>query len=166
VPGGSARGDTKFLPIFRHHPANERIGLILFLAPNDNGEESGPMALQYQTEYRLGNRGHVRRSYTGLQAFVAIIFDLIFGLVFELVTSVISLALRLVVLLIRFAAVVLVRSWGTLVSLMTAFVYLVTFPIVLLHHAVERLRSQVSTDGPSSHMGSSAKPDWAFGREV
>ena len=44
------------------------------------------MALHYQTECRLGAR-RINRSYSGYQAFVAIVFDLIFGLLFELVAS-------------------------------------------------------------------------------
>lgn len=52
------------------------------------------MALYYQTEYRLGGRGLIRRSYTGFQAFFAILFDLVFGLVFELVAGVIGLAVH------------------------------------------------------------------------
>ena len=54
------------------------------------------MALYYRTEYRIGNRGRICRSYTGLAAFGAIVFDLGFGLIFELVTAVIGLSLRLV----------------------------------------------------------------------
>lgn len=44
------------------------------------------MALYYQTEYRLGRHaGTVRRSYRGLQAFLAIALDLMFVFTFELV---------------------------------------------------------------------------------
>ena len=45
------------------------------------------MSLHYQTECRIGAR-RVHRSYTGYQAVVAIMFDLIFGLLFELVAAV------------------------------------------------------------------------------
>ena len=70
------------------------------------------MALYYQTEYRLGSRGRISRSYTGFQAFIAILFDLVFGLVFELVVGVIGLALRLVFLALQVGVVVLSKSWS------------------------------------------------------
>ena len=57
------------------------------------------MALHYQTECRIGAR-RINRSYSGYQAFVAIVFDLIFGLLFELVASTVGLAVRLVALLV------------------------------------------------------------------
>lgn len=43
------------------------------------------MAFQYTTEYRLGRRGQVCRTYDGLQALIAIAFDLALALVFGLV---------------------------------------------------------------------------------
>lgn len=43
------------------------------------------MTFQYTTEYRLGRRGRVCRTYIGLQALIAIAFDLALGLVFGLV---------------------------------------------------------------------------------
>jgi hypothetical protein len=44
------------------------------------------MGLYYQTEYRLGRGGgRVRRTYTGLRAFLAIAIDLAFMFTFELV---------------------------------------------------------------------------------
>jgi hypothetical protein len=53
------------------------------------------MGLYYQTEYRLGRRGgRVRRSYTGLRAFLAIAIDLLFLLTFELVFWVIFFVLK------------------------------------------------------------------------
>ena len=48
------------------------------------------MALHYQTECRMGTR-RINRSYSGYQAFFAIVFDLFFGLLFELVASLLSL---------------------------------------------------------------------------
>jgi hypothetical protein len=124
------------------------------------------MALYYQTEYRLGNRGRISRSYTGFQAFVAIFFDLIFGLVFELVTSVLSLLLRLTVCFLQLGVVVFRKSWGTLVAVMAAIVSLATLPFVLLHHAVDRLRSRIEADRRDSYPISTVKPDWALSREV
>jgi hypothetical protein len=124
------------------------------------------MALYYQTEYRLGKRGRISRSYTGFQAFVAIFFDLIFGLVFELVTSVLSLLLRLTVCFLQLGVVVFRKSWGTLVAVMAAIVSLATLPFVLLHHAVDRLRSRIEADRRDSYPISTVKPDWALSREV
>ncbi len=99
------------------------------------------MALYYQTEYRLGGCGRISRSYTGFQAFFAILFDLVFGLVFELVASVIGLALRFVFLALQVALVLITKSWSTLVAVMAAALSLFTLPFVVLHQAVDRLRS-------------------------
>jgi hypothetical protein len=124
------------------------------------------MALYYQTEYRLGKRGRISRSYTGIQAFVAILFDLVFGLVFELVSSVIGLALRLVILVVQLAVVVLRKSWSTLIVLMAALVFVLTLPFVLLHQAVARLRTRIEADRRGSYAVSTIKPDCALSREV
>jgi hypothetical protein len=43
------------------------------------------MTFQYKTEYCLGRRGRVCRTYGGIQALVAIAFDLALGLTFGLV---------------------------------------------------------------------------------
>jgi hypothetical protein len=129
-------------------------------------EESVPMALYYQTEYRLGKRGRISRSYTGIQAFVAILFDLVFGLVFELVTSVISLALRLVILALELGVGVLRKTFSTLVVLMAALVFILTLPFVVLHQAVDRLRTRIDSDRRDSGAVSTVKPDWALSREV
>ena len=73
------------------------------------------MALYYQTEYRLGRRyGRITRSYTGFQAFLAIVLDLVFGLFFELITGAIALALRLIYLTLQTGFAVLRKSWSTL----------------------------------------------------
>ena len=124
------------------------------------------MALYYQTEYRLGGRGRISRSYTGFQAFFAILFDLVFGLVFELVAGVIGLALRLVFLALQVASVVLSKSWSTLVAIVAAALWLVTLPFVVLHQMVNRLRSRTEAGGRDYYRTSTMKPDWALGREV
>jgi hypothetical protein len=49
------------------------------------------MALIYTTEYSLGRRGRIQRSYTGVQALIPIAFDLVLGFSF----GVIGLGLRL-----------------------------------------------------------------------
>ena len=124
------------------------------------------MALSYQTEYRLGCRGRIRRSYTGYQAFFAIFFDLLFGLVFELVASVIGLAMRLVFRVLQVAVVVLCKSWSTLVAVMAVVVSLLTLPFVVLHQAVDRLRSRTRAGKRDFYRAATIKPDWALGREV
>jgi hypothetical protein len=126
------------------------------------------MALHYQTEYRLGNRGRICRSYTGFQAFVAIVFDLIFGLFFEFVSAVVSLAARLVVLVVQVLVKLLAIHWKVLVAAMTFLVYIVTLPFALLHEAVDRLRSGSPADRaePQPNPVSLRKPSWALSREV
>ena len=126
------------------------------------------MALHYQTEYRLGNRGRVCRSYTGFQAFIAIAIDLVFGLLFELVFSVIGLAMRIAVLAVHLAVRLLQLYWRILVAAMTFVVYAVTLPFVWIHEIVDRLRTRAKNDTPGGQWGQgpTRKPDWAFSREV
>jgi hypothetical protein len=126
------------------------------------------MALHYQTEYRLGNRGRVCRSYTGFQAFIAIAFDLVFGLLFELVFSVMELAMRIVVLAVHLAVRILRVYWRILVAAMTFVVYAVTLPFVWIHHVVNRLRTRAHDDPAEDRWGQGAtqKPSWAFSREL
>ncbi|MFO0909706.1 MAG: hypothetical protein U0794_15395 [Isosphaeraceae bacterium] len=40
------------------------------------------MPFHYTTEYTLGRRGRVHRSFTGIQALIAIAFDIVLGLTF------------------------------------------------------------------------------------
>ena len=124
------------------------------------------MALHYQTEYRIGGRGRISRSYTGFPAFLAIFFDLVFGLVFELVVGVIGLAMRIVFLALHVALVVMTKSWSTLVAVMAAALSLFTLPFVVLHQSVDRLRSRTEASRRESFRASIIKPDWALGREV
>ena len=126
------------------------------------------MALYYQTEYRLGNRGRICRSYTGFPAFVAIVFDLIFGLLFELISTAISLAVRLVVLVVQLLVKLLTIYWKVLVAAMTFLVYVVTLPFAWLHEAVDRLRSgsPAARTEPQPDPTSLRKPSWALSREV
>ncbi len=126
------------------------------------------MALHYQTEYRLGDRGRICRSYTGFQAFLAIGFDLLFGLFFELVCSAMALAAWIVMRTAWLVLHLLRIYWRVLVATMTAIVYLVTLPFVWVHQAMDRLRSR----GTDEHSGSWVRPDavvkpsWPLGREV
>lgn len=66
------------------------------------------MALHYQTEYALGNRGRVRRTYSGMQALIAIAVDLLLGLFFGLIGLAIRVVGSLLVTTIR-AAVAAMR---------------------------------------------------------
>jgi hypothetical protein len=43
------------------------------------------MPFIYTTEYRLGRRGRINRSYTGVQALIAIAFDLALGFTFGVI---------------------------------------------------------------------------------
>jgi hypothetical protein len=126
------------------------------------------MALHYQTEYRLGDRGRICRSYTGFQAFVAIAFDLVFGLLFELVGSVFGLAFLVLLWTARLVIRLLRIYWRVLVATMTAIVYVVTLPFVWVHQAVGRLRSGDREPRPASwrRRDAMAKPNWAWSREV
>jgi hypothetical protein len=126
------------------------------------------MALHYQTEYRLGNRGRVCRSYTGFQAFVAIGLDLLFGLFFELVSSALGLTMRLAISTAHCVFRVLRIHWRILAAAMTFVVYMVTLPFAWVHLGVDRLRSGEPSGWPDSPTGpaSADKPNWAYGREV
>jgi hypothetical protein len=126
------------------------------------------MALQYQTEYRLGNRGRVCRSYSGFQAFLAIGFDLVFGLLFELACASVALAVRIVAWTARLAVRLLQLYWRVLVAVMTAIVYVATLPFVWIHRAVCRLWSGAGEGDPDSWPRADAviKPNWGLGREV
>jgi hypothetical protein len=125
------------------------------------------MALYYQTEYRLGRRGRVSRSYTGIRAFVAIVTDLTFGLCFELVSGLIVLALRIIALALGLVAQVLRVNWKIIVVVMSTVVYVLTIPFVLLHRVVARVEWDARYR--QEHSAGAApilKPDWGLGQEV
>jgi hypothetical protein len=124
------------------------------------------MALYYHTEYRLGRRARIHRSYTGLRALVAIFFDLIFGLIFEFLSTFIVLSLRMVVLAAQLAAQVLKTAGKVLVAALTALVFILTLPFAVLHQAVDRLGSRRNGLQHEASRGSIVKPDWALGREL
>jgi hypothetical protein len=126
------------------------------------------MALHYQTEYRLGDRGRICRSYTGLQAFAAIGLDLVFGALFELVSSAIGLGIRIVALAIRLVVGMLRINWRILVALMTYVVYAVTLPFAWIHLTADGLRSRGKIDRtePRASPAPVVKPSWALSREV
>jgi hypothetical protein len=124
------------------------------------------MALYYQTEYRMGRRGRICRSYTGLQALAAIGIDLFFGLIFEFLLLLPGLIARVVVIMFRFAVELLRRVWKILVEGMTVLVYLLTLPFALLHLGADWLWSQLTAGRPNRRRSRADKPDWSLGREV
>ena len=95
------------------------------------------MAFVYTTEYRLGRRGRINRSYTGIQALIAIAFDLTLGFTF----GVIGLGL-----------------WVSLVCVMTAYRF--TFAVLTLPFKVVRAIF------PSQTGRGVAKPAWASLEEL
>ena len=123
------------------------------------------MALHYQTECRLGAR-RINRSYSGYQAFVAIVLDLFFGLLFEFVATLLNLAFRLAAFSFRLAFQIAKHTWRVLVAAMTALVFVATLPFVILHRAVARLAPERGFWPREQQTGAARKPDWAFGREV
>jgi hypothetical protein len=126
------------------------------------------MALHYQTEYRLGDRGRICRSYTGFQAFAAIGLDLVFGLLFELVSSAIGLGIRILALAIRLVVRMLRINWRILVAVMTFVVYVVTLPFAWIHLTADGLRSRgkIERPQPGASPDPVLKPSWALSREV
>ncbi len=124
------------------------------------------MALFYRTEYRIGNRGRICRSYTGFAAFGAIFFDLGFGLVFELMTAVIGLSARLVFMTLRLGIVVLRKSWCALFGVLAVVFALLTFPFLVVHDWVIRFRSRIAAGRGHFYPRAAVKPDWAMNREV
>jgi len=124
------------------------------------------MALHYQTEYRLGRRGRVCRSYTGSRAFVAILIDLTFGLVFEFLSGLIALALRIVALALQLVVHVLRVYWKIMVVAITTIVYVLTTPFVLLHRVIERVRWEGGDRQPYAPADRIRKPDWGLGQEI
>jgi hypothetical protein len=123
------------------------------------------MALHYQTECRMGTR-RINRSYSGYQAFVAIVFDLMFGLLFELVATLFTLTIRLATFSIRLAAHLLRTSWRVMVAGMAALVFTLTLPFVLLHRAIAQFAPSFRSSPRDAFARSTQKPDWAMGREV
>jgi hypothetical protein len=124
------------------------------------------MAIYYQTEYRMGRRGRVCRYYTGLQALVAIFFDLTFGLAFELISIAIRLMSRLFLTAVKLGVELLRGSWKILVAAVTVLVYLATLPFALLNQWAGWLRTRLRTSHHNAVGGPSAKPEWALGREL
>jgi hypothetical protein len=124
------------------------------------------MAIYYQTEYRLGRRGRIRRSYTGMRAFAAIFLDLIFGLVFETVASAIGLAFRVSALAAHLVLQVAKTGLKILVAALATVAFLATLPFALLHQAVRQVGSLHPAAGRHVDGDSALKPEWVLGREL
>jgi hypothetical protein len=149
------------------------------------------MALHYQTEYRLGRRGRVSRSYTGVRALVAIFLDLTVGMLFEVTAGVVGLLLRLIALALELLVRILKVHWRIMIVVMTMFVYVLTTPFVILHRLAERVRwkrrrhylKSLADEGyifrlaervrwqrqhptPRAHSTPAQKPDWGFAHEL
>ncbi len=120
------------------------------------------MSLSYRTEYQVGQGRRVCRTYTGAQAFAAILFDLVFGLV----VSVLGLAFRLVVLALLLAGQVLKIAGKTAVAVLSIAVSILTLPFALLHQGVRRIQLQRGTGVNDPRRAGVVKPEWAFSREV
>jgi hypothetical protein len=111
------------------------------------------MGLYYQTEYRLGSRGGtVRRSYTGLGAFLAITLDLFFVLTFELVVGLVYFVIKnmkkIVILILR------------------AVFYVLSLPFRVAHWISLKLESRSRLDSSGPTIGRPLKPAWAGRDEV
>lgn len=65
------------------------------------------MAFIYTTEYNLGRRGRINRSHTGIQALIAIAFDLALGFSFWLIGAALWLLRVSVVRTYRFTVGIL-----------------------------------------------------------
>lgn len=97
------------------------------------------MGLYYHTDFSFGRRGrHIRRTYTGVPAFLAIVVDLFFMLTLELTLAALFLALRL--------------AW----RLVVAVTYLLTFPFRAARWVSARLEARY---GRSSAVPA-FKPAW------
>jgi hypothetical protein len=123
------------------------------------------MALHYQTECRIGSR-RINRSYSGYQAFIAIVLDLVFGLLFELLATLFNLTFRLLTFSIRLALQTWKQTWRVMVAGMTVLVFTLTLPFVILHRAIARFAPESPFWPRQQYAGTTRKPDWAFGREV
>lgn len=106
------------------------------------------MGVSYQTEYSLGRRGRISRSYTGLRAVMAIGLDLFLLLTVELGFGLMLLALRLL-----FRAIVL---------LVRAMVFLLSLPLRFARW-ISRLflRPGYAEPSPYPVAGLPLKPAWA-----
>jgi hypothetical protein len=125
------------------------------------------MSLSYHAEYRVGPRGgRVCRSYTGLRAFLAILFDLVFGTICDVVAAVFTLAARALVLSVHIVVELLKLCWRLVVFVATAVIHVLALPSRLLHGRIDPATYQRWPTPASMPRGRHLKPDWALGREV
>ena len=121
------------------------------------------MAFTYSTEYCLGPRGRISRSYTGIQAMIAIGFDLALGFSFAIMGIGIWLLRASVVTLTRFIATLMHLPFRVGLSLFRSCV--VTFyqlGVVLFHAPIRFARTLF----PHGLRRGAAKPTWASFEEL
>jgi hypothetical protein len=107
------------------------------------------MGLSYQTEYRLGRRcGTVRRSYTGVRAFLAIAVDLFFVLTFELVLGLLFFVLR------------------NVFTLLTGVFYILSLPFRFARWVSLQLERPPARTPAGQDLGALLKPAWPRYDEV
>jgi hypothetical protein len=107
------------------------------------------MGLYYQTEYRLGGRGgRVRRTYTGMRAFLAIFIDLFFVMTFELAVALILFVFRSV--------------W----FLLTAVFYVLSVPFMIAKWVSRKLEERFPALAGAGSTRRPFKPVWASFEEV
>jgi hypothetical protein len=111
--------------------------------------ETSLMGLSYQTEYRLGRRGGtVRRSYTGVRAFLAIAIDLFFVLTFDLVFGLLFFLLR------------------QTLTLLTFIFYILSLPFRFARWVSLRLERRPTRSVAGLDRGTLLKPAWPAYDEV
>jgi hypothetical protein len=121
------------------------------------------MAFTYTTEYCLGRRGRINRSYTGIQAMIAIGFDLALGFSFAIIGLGVWLVRASVVTLSRFIATVMRLPFRVGLSLFQSCVVSSYQLGVVLFHAPFRI---VRTLFPRRVHRGAAKPAWATFEEL
>jgi hypothetical protein len=101
------------------------------------------MGLYYQTEYRLGRHGgRVRRTYTGVRAFLAIFIDLFFVMTFELAFALVFFILR--------------NIW----LLLTAVFYVLSVPFIIAKWVSRRIEQRFPALASSARLRTTFKPAW------
>ncbi len=107
------------------------------------------MGLYYQTEYRLGRRGgRVRRTYTGVRAFLAIFIDLFFVMTFELAFTLTLFVFRSIWLLL------------------TAVFYVLSLPFIIAKWVSRKLEERFPSLAGANRSRPPFKPAWATFEEV
>jgi hypothetical protein len=128
------------------------------------------MPLFYQTEYRLGDRGRVLRTHTGLRAFIAIAADLVSLFTFELLFGLVGLAAQLLIQAARGVWLALVAAMALAVSLVMLLFRVARRILAVAGPAAspsKRAEDRIPVS-PQPHTGAgwAAKPAWPLAREV